>query len=484
MTIIASIFENIKKYPDRKAIIAEDAVITYRELGEYISLFASYLKQNGLEKEDRVVFQGVQNSAFTVICLGTLLAGGVSVPVEKNILRQNLDGIVRDTKAVFVFTRDDLPDFSLKGILGLCEGVSRVELPLPQPDDMSDIIFTTGTTGTSEGVVHTHGSQYAAIENALGFIKMPADNTEMIVPVLSHVYGLRRFYSNMVNGSTVVILEDLLPISRFFDMLEKHYVTSMTMNPSLLVMILKTTGRRIAGYADQLKYMVFSSAPLKKDCLIETIKLLPRTKIYNLYGSTEAGSTSGLDNVPHLDKEGCIGKPNCRSEYFLIDGDNFVTGTGPECTGFLAIKGPMVMKEYWGKPEKTEKVLKDGLYITQDVMYRDEEGFYYFMGRASDIISVGGFKVAPDEVEDAARKYAGINDCACVGKSDPLAGEVPVLFIVPHESHNEAEFIKHLKNNLENYKLPRQTIMVDEIPRTFNGKILRRKLKETFLKHS
>ncbi len=484
MTVISSILDNIKKHPDRKAIIAEDAVITYRELGEHISLFASYLKLNGLNNEERVVFQGIQNSAFVIICLGTLLAGGVCVPVEKTILRQNLDNIVRDIKAKFVFTVEELPDFSLKGILALCEGISRVELPLPRPDAMSDILFTTGTTGTPEGIMHTHKSHYATVENILGLIEMPGDNVTLITAALSHSYALRRFYANMVNGSTVAILEDLLPLSRFFDMIEKYQVTSIAMNPSLLVMILKITGEHIAKYADQLNYVELGGSSLKHDHLAEAVRLLPRTKIYNLYGSTEAGCTSGFDNALHIGKKGCIGKPNCRSEFFLVDGDNFVTGTGPECTGFLAVKGPGVMKGYWGKPDETKKVLKDGLYITQDLMYRDEEGFYYFMGRASDIISIGGFKVAPDEVEDAARKYTGINDCACVGKTDPVAGEVPVLFIVPHENHDAAEFIKHLRDNLENYKLPKQTIIVDEIPRTFNGKILRRKLKEALANHS
>jgi acyl-coenzyme A synthetase/AMP-(fatty) acid ligase len=481
MTIISAILNNIEKYPDRTAIIAEDASFTYHELGEYINLFASYLKQNGLKKEDCVVFQGIQNSAFVIICLGTLLAGGVSVPVEKNILRKNLDNIIHATKAKFVFTKEELPDFSLKGILALCEGVSKIVLSLPEADDVSDILFTTGTTGTPEGIIHTHRSHYATVENILGLIKMSENNITLLTAAMSHSFSIRRFYANMVHGSTVVILFDLLPISRFFEMIERHSVSSIAMNPSLLAMILKVTGEHMSKYKEQLDYIEVSSSPLKKEDLEEAVRLLPCTKIYNIYGSTEAGCTSGFDNALHIDKKACIGKPNCMAEFFLLNEGNIVTEIGPDNTGFLAVKGPIIMKGYLGKPAETEKVLKDGYYLTQDIMHRDEEGFYYFVGRASDIISIGGFKVAPDEVEDAARKYAGIKDCGCVGKANALSGEVPVLFVVPDTGYAEKELKEQLQHNLEGYKLPKEIIIVDEIPRTFNGKILRRKLKERLI---
>ena len=128
--------------------------------------------------------------------------------------------------------------------------------------------------------------------------------------------------------------------------------------------------------------------------------------------------------------------------------------------------------------KNTEKVLKNGYYITQDIVYKDEDNFFHLLGRQSDIISIGGLKIAPDEIEDIIKQYPGIVDCACVGKNNDIAGQVPVLFIVVNDKYNGAGMHDFIKVNLEPYKSPKEIHIIEEIPKTFNGKTLRRKLKE------
>lgn len=479
MTIIKALYENSIKFPDRLAVACSDGDLSYKELWEYVNKFASYLKKQGLKNGDAVVIQGVQNAAFIVILYGTLLSGGVVVPVDKNIKHDNMSDIINSTKSTIVFSNETLSDYSLSAILKLISDISLCEHTFPDEDDISDILYTTGTTGTPEGIIHTNKSHYATVENIFSTIKMPEHNTALIAAPLNHSFALRRFYANTVHGSSIIIIDNIMPLVHFFSILDKYNVTSIAMNPSALAIILKGSGNKIAGYYNQLNYIEFSSSPLKIDLLKEIINMLPNTKMYNIYGSTEAGCMTGYDNAEYLEQTGNIGHANINSDIYILDDDyNIIYGFGKDNAGFLAVKGPIVMQGYLNNKRNTEKVLKNGYYITQDIVYKDKDNFYHLVGRQSDIISIGGLKVAPDEIEDVIKNYPGITDCACVGKNDNIAGQVPVLFITVNEEYNGAEIYKFIKDKLEPYKCPKDIRIIEEIPKTFNGKILRRKLRE------
>lgn len=479
MTIIQALYENSVKYPERLAVACSDGEITYQELWEYVNRFAGYLKNNGLVNGDTVVIQGMQNAAFVVILFGTLLAGGVVVPVDKNIKQDNLKDIVNAVKSKKIFSQDTLASYDLSGISALISDIQLSEHIFPDEDCISDILYTTGTTGTPEGIIHTNKSHYATVENIFSTIKMPDDNKALIAAPLNHSFALRRFYANIVHGSSVVIIENIMPLTHFFGLMEKYKISSIAMNPSALAIILKGSGSKIANYKNQLDYIEFSSSPLKIDLLKEVMSMLPNTKMYNIYGSTEAGCITGYNNAEYLEQTGNIGYANINSDIYILDDNyNIIYGCGRDNTGFLAVKGPIVMQGYLNNKANTDKVLKNGYYITQDIVYKDEENFYHLVGRQSDIISIGGLKIAPDEIEDVIKHFPGVVDCACVGKSNEIAGQVPVLFLVVNDEYNGAELHKFIKDKLEPYKCPKEIHIIDEIPKTFNGKILRRKLKE------
>lgn len=479
MTIIKALYENSIKYPDRLAVSCCDGDISYKELWEYVNKFASYLKNQGLTTGDTVVIQGMQNTAFVIILFGTLLSGGVVVPVDKNITSNNLAEIVKSTKSKFIFSKETFTNYTLSGILDIISAVPIAEHIFPAEENISDILYTTGTTGTPEGIIHTNKSHYATVENIFSTINMPEHNIALIAAPLNHSFALRRFYANIVHGSSVIIIENIMPLAHFFGLLEKYKVTSIAMNPSALAIILKGSGNKISAYKNQLDYIEFSSSPLKIDLLKEIISMLPNTKMYNIYGSTEAGCMTGYDNAKYLEQTGNIGYANINSDIYILDENyNIIYGYGKDNAGFLAVKGPIIMQGYLNNQKNTEKVLKNGYYITQDIVYKDEDNFFHLLGRQSDIISIGGLKIAPDEIEDVIKQYPGIVDCACVGKNNDIAGQVPVLFIVVNDKYNGAGIHDFIKVNLEPYKSPKEIHIIEEIPKTFNGKTLRRKLKE------
>lgn len=476
MTILESIYINYKNKPNEKAVTAYDGSVTYKQLWEYMQSFATYIEKYGLTKGDRVIIHNKQNVGFAVMQLGLLLYGLAVCPVGENATKNDIEKTKNEISAKKLFL-DDEYDISLSGIENLLMNIKIKNFTFPEENMEADILYTTGTTGSPEGIIHTHKSHFATIENIIGILELDNINNLLITTPLHHSFALRRLYANLVLGYHTIILYKLMPLTNFFTYLKEYSVTSIVTNSSAMNIILQYGTKYLSKYAEQIQYIEFSTSPLKKDVIDKLINILPHTHLYNTYGSSEAATTLCLDMAKYGSKTGCIGKPTRHTKVLILDKDgNEISGYGLENKGYLAVAGKSIMKGY--VKNESNKNFNPCLYISKDIAYKDEEGFYYIVGRDDDIIATGGYKIAPEEVEDIAIQYNGINECACVGKPDKNAGQVPVLFITINNEYNENEFYKFLSNNLETYKYPKEIRTINEIPKTFNGKILRRQLRE------
>ncbi len=476
MTILESIYNNYKNRPNEKAITANDGTLTYKQLWENLELFATYIERYGLIKGDRVIIQNKQNIGFVIMQLGLLLYGLAVCPVGENATLDDIEKITKEINAKKSFL-DNEYDISLHGVETLLLNTNRKEHEFPEENMEADVLYTTGTTGSPEGIIHTHRTHFATIENIIGILEIDKENNLLITTPLHHSFALRRLYANLVLGYHTIILYKLMPLSNFFTYLKLYNITSIVTNPSAMNIILKYGIDYLGEYAAQLNYIEFSSSPLKDNIVEKLIQILPNTHLYNTYGSSEAATTLCLDMAKYRTKTGCIGKPTRHTKILILDQNgNEIIECGIDNKGYIAVVGKSIMKGY--VKEESNIKFNPYMYISKDIGYKDEEGFYYLVGRDDDIITVGGYKVAPEEVEDIALKYSGIKECACVGKLDKIAGQVPVLFIIINNKYNENELYKFLSSNLEPYKCPKEIRVIDEIPKTFNGKILRRKLKE------
>lgn len=477
MGILNKIKENSLKYPDRKAVIGVDGEITYSELWEKTTKFAIYLRSIGLSNGDTVILECMQNTGYVIALCGIMLAGGIVVPIEKNCDDIKLNKYIQDTSSKIIITQK----FFTVNLIEVDKYISNIEfnsINIPDENNISEILYTTGTTGNSEGIMHTFRSQYYTVDNKINLIQDTEHYTAMIVAPLNHAFGERCLYYHLILGNTAFIQEKIMPLKKLFQNIDKYQISSIALNPSALAIILSNSGDTISQFAHQIKYMEFSSSPLSAELLKQIMALLPYSKMYNTYGSTEAGCITGFDNAKELHRLNSIGKPNIHSNVFIVDDNGKkIEGNGIHNSGLLAMSGPLIMKGYYNNVVGTNETLKNGMYITKDVTYRDNDGYYYLLGRKSDIISIGGLKVAPDEVEDIIRKYPGVIECACVGKNDSIAGQVPVLFITVNDEYNGTEIYDFIKDKLEPYKCPKEIHIIDEIPKTFNGKIIRKDLR-------
>lgn len=481
-----SVLHYIKDYantqPDKYAVCETRKNVTYSEYWKNIRKMATVLSDNGIEKGMHVVIRCTQNIDFLVIFTALQYVGALPVPVEKTLGADRMAEIAKAVDASVVIADEELDTMRVYGnkeLVKAMQEAEEAELPLPEADDLSMILFTTGTTGKSKGVVLSHLNDVAIAENVIQGTRMTHENVEVIPMPLNHAFGLRRYQSDIVNGGTVCLMDGMVFVGTLWKLIEKYGVTSMALSPASLGMIFELSNDRIADYKDQLEYIQIGSAPLMEADKQRLIKLMPNLRLYNFYGSSEAGCSCILDFNSEDNKPGCIGTPTVNSiVHFVDENGNAVKGVSEENPALLAWGGPIVMQGYYNEPQLTEETMTDGYVMTKDLAYMDEAGRCILVGRSDDIVNYGGSKISPAEVEDVARGYEYIAECAYSSRADAITGELPVMLVVAKEGYDQAVFEAFLADRLESYKLPREYYFTEELPKTFKGTLLRKEIKK------
>lgn len=485
--MIRSIVEAIARFaqtqPDKFCLADSRNDVSYRGYWECIFGYAAHLGELGVGRGDRVVVKNGQNMETAVCGLSIQLLGAVFVPVEKNAADSRILEIAEAVEAKCCISGKPI-DVSciwekMGDVLSFRDGQADYEtFSWPDPDDTAEILFTTGTTGKSKGIELTHKNVVAVAENVIDGVEMKKDNVEVIPVPLSHSHGLRRYYGNMLNGSSVIILDGVIFYKKLFEKMDAFHATAMDLVPAALSALFKLSGDRLGDYKDQLEYVQLGSAPIPAQDRERLCRLLPNTRLYNFYGTTESGCSCILDFNAMKDKKNCIGRPTRHAHFVFVDEEGHPIDATEEHPGFLSCSGDMNMKGYYRSPKLNEETLRDGYIRTKDLSYMGEDGLIYMLGRQDDVIVTGGSKVAPDEIEGVAMEFPGIADCGCIPVDHPLLGKEPKLFVVMERdaAFDPTAIYQFLKDRLEAYKVPKQIEQIDRIPRTYNGKIQRKEL--------
>ena len=482
-SIVEAVASHAKQNPDKLCAADGRYELTYRMFWEHICGYAKHLQELGVAKGDCVVVRNAQNVVQLVTGLAIQLVGGIYVPVEKNVADQRILEIVDTVQAKYYIAAKvtEVPcGFERITEVMKCrdEDASYDDFVFPDSKDVAEILFTTGTTGKSKGIELIHRNVVAVSENVIDGVEMKKDNVEMIPVPLSHSHGLRRYYANMLNGSSVVIMANVVMTQVLFECIEKYHVTSMDLVPAALASIFNVSEDKLGEYKDQLDYVQLGSAPIPDVDKERLRRLLPNTRLYNFYGTTESGCSCIIDFNKYPEKKNCIGRPTCNAHFVFIGEEGTPIEATKETPGLLACSGEMNMVGYYKDAETTNSIMKNGYIQTEDLSYVDEDGMICLLGRQGDVIISGGNKIAPGEIEDVAGKYEGVLECACVPVDSPILGKEPKLFVVMKEgySFDQDAIYQYLRESLETYKVPKIIVEIDKLPRSFNGKILRREL--------
>lgn len=484
-TILKSIFEHAGHTPNKLCAADKSKSVTYNELCARIRSIAKYLYDNGVKQGDVVGLRSVQSVEFVAGFYGIQYMGAVVCPIEKTASKERTQEVLEQISSQYILDVTDLDLLGVKSLdidIGYNYSDMLSECADVQDDDISDIIFTTGTTGKSKGILVSYKTDVAIAENVIDSVSMGENEVELITSPTSHSLAIRRINAAMYIGSSVILSENFLLYDNFWGLIDRYHVTAITFVPAILNLILEAYKDKLGDYDTQLNYIQLGSAPLHETVKEKLISLLPTTRLYNTYGATESGCTIILEFSKYGNKPGCIGRTTLNTKLFFTDESrtNILNAVDDKTAGYLAFAGNMNMTGYINDPAQTAEVLKDGIIYTNDIGYLGKDGLVYLLGRVGEVINSGGLKINPVEIEEVAGKIDGIKDCACVPMKDKRRGEVPKLFVVFEEGEvlNNKEIKDYIKQYLEDYKIPVKIQQIDEIPRTFNGKIIRKQLIE------
>lgn len=439
------------------------------------------LLEYGIKANDCLMVECDQSVDFLLIKLACELIGAICVPIEMGASSNRKEVIREETESVLWIYKTDMIDTltSISYHDVTRDNEKQYHFEFPHKSQTSEILYTTGTTGKSKGVIMTNGANIAVAENIRDGVKMREDNVEFIPVPICHSHGIRSCYANLLNGSTVVIMDGLINVNHVFDMLQKYSVSAIDASPNAMKMLIKLSKGKFWEFARSLDYIQLGTASLPENLKSELLENLTDVRLYNFYGSTESGRSCVLDFSHEKFRLNCVGKSTKNAEIVFTDESHNVVHTDKEHLGLLATKGPMNMVGYWRNEELTNTILENGFVYTSDLGYKDDEGFCYVLGRNDDVINYNGIKISPEEIEEVVTKYNDIIDAACASKEDAKMGQVPKLYIVVRnpESFDMKGFTEYLQANIDNNKVPKQIEYIDEIPRTYNGKIQRNKLR-------
>ncbi len=489
-TIIECVKEHAENTPDREAIITPASSVTYRELFELTKGYAGYLDSLGVKKGDIVLVKSSQSVDFIVIYLAIHLLGGRITALEKSIRNEGIYTIASQLNASAIISNDaavleswDCIYADTRTVMEDAKKYHFENYTFPQLSDPADILYTTGTTGVSKGVQTTHEILAATAENLIHGCHYMEDFMLIIPGPLNHSNPIRNVYASLINGNSACILNGMMNLKAFFDALEHPCKkAACCLPPSAIRMLLQLSGSKISEYADRIDYIVSSTAPYPEADMKRMSSLLPTVRLYNSYGSSESGVSCMYNYNEYPGKVNCVGRPTVNSEIIIVDQHDREKEilSSPDNPGLLTTRGPINMIGYVNAPELTSEYLKDGVVYTNDIAYKDEDGFVYILGRQGDVINVGGLKVAPTEVEAAALTYEGVKDCICIAVKDAISENVLKLLIVMEDGAvlDGKAMQTYLAGKLESYKVPRWYETTDEIARTYNGKLDRKAYRE------
>lgn len=478
-TSVERIFWYANNTPDKVAIICKDEITTYADLGRLVFSISEFLKSKGIEKGYKVAVQALHDKHCVALYYAIHYIGAVLVPLEKNAPEIRVREIVSDTDSKLVISNIEVEDsnwYTYKTI----EEESSIKreydfrtLVFPNLDDACEMVFTTGTTGKSKGVLITHRnvSWYAyALAKA---IHMKEDNRFFITTPLNHAGGLRRTHLSLANGCALVYMDGLLNLKKYFEYIEKYNVTSLYLPPVAIRLLINSTKDELNKYKDQIDFVYSSSSPLPIGDCEELKKLLPNTRLYNAYEASETPGVSVYDYNTNEVLKNCMGQANPGVELAILnDNGNIVKEANVE--GQICIKSPMNMKGYYNAPELTAEVMNGEWYVSSDLGVLDEQGNIYYNGRKGDVINIGGYKISPIDVEEVALLSGMAKECICILSENKQGYPILKLLAVPGDNFDVKEILKFIGTRLEPYKVPKEIEIIDEVHKTFNGKLDRK----------
>jgi long-chain acyl-CoA synthetase len=457
--------------PDAIALRAGTDTVTYRELASRAARVAGALRSEGVEPGARVTIEGHNTISFVVSYLGVLRAGAVAVPLNPHAPDPELDREIGTVEPAVVLG----PPLDGAGDAEPADTVPR------EDSDVAVLLFTAGTAGAPKAAMLTHGNLASNIRQVLDHpgLALNAGDVSLGVLPLFHVFGLNAVLGiGLAAGASTVLFENFDPAGAVHAVRD-NLVSVVAGVPAMYHAFLELDDDAAPPESfESVRLAVSGAAPLDED-LLDGMHKRFGVVVHDGYGLTEAAPIVTTSAIGRQERTaGSIGPPLPGIDVRLVDadGDDVLPGD----PGEIWVRGPNVFPGYWRDPDATAHALTpDGWLRTGDVAVADDGGELSLVDRAKDLIIVSGFNVYPAEVEEALLDHPDVAEAAAAGEPDPRTGEAIVAFVVPEPgtSPSPDALLALCCRSLARYKCPTRVEVVDALPRSFAGKVLRSQLR-------
>ncbi|WP_438311317.1 long-chain-fatty-acid--CoA ligase [Sporosarcina sp. FA9] len=525
-----------KKYPDKTAIHFLGKDVSYKEFHESSLKFANYLRSIGIVKGDRVAIMLPNCPQNAIAYFGILYSGAIVVQTnplytEREIEYQMVDSgakaiitldllyprvmkVVKNTKLEHVIVtgiKDYLPfpknivypfiqkrehgitvKVEHRGINHLFTEIMKtakmdaINFDFDFEEDVAILQYTGGTTGPPKGVMLTHKNLISntTMCNAWLYKCKEGEETGLGVLPFFHVYGMTTVLILTVMLGNKMVLLPKFDATTTLKTIQKQKPTLFPGAPTIYIGLLNHPDLKKYDLSS-IKACISGSSALPVE-IQEKFEEVTGGKLVEGYGLTETSPVTHANFVWSDNRQkGSVGVPWPDTDSVILGPDGAEPLAFGE-VGEIAVKGPQVMKGYWNKPQDTEETFRDGWFLTGDLGYMDEQGYFYVVDRKKDMIIAGGFNIYPREIEEVLYEHEAIQECVAAGIPDAYRGETVKVFIVLKEGAKvtEEELNTFCRARLAAFKVPRQYEFRTELPKTAVGKILRRTLIEEEKKKS
>ena len=493
-----NIAKNIERaslyFPEKAALIFEGQTYSYKELNERVNRLANALRALGVEKGDRVGVFLPNIPAFPIAYFAAQKLGAIVVSINVMSKKREVKYIADDSGCKILFTtgelreevpRDELP--ALEKII-IAEGEAGNDLDMEtlmsgaaaecrcldmDPNDPAAILYTSGTTGFPKGATLTHmnimsNSASAGNHSLVG----PEDRMQLFVP-LFHCFGQNFIMNSAFTKCATLVMHRRFEPEPVLEAVVSHRVTMLFAVPTIFIYLLNMDTSRYD--LSSVRYCFTAAATMPRETALQWKEKFG-IFAHEGYGLTEC-SPHTLYNHSYRFKHGSVGTPIENVDVRVADDEGNELPPGEQ--GEIIVRGPNVMKGYWGKPEETARAIRNGWLRTGDIGKMDDEGYFYITDRLKDMINAAGFNVYPNEVEQVIYQHPAVQEAAVYGVSDPIRGETVHASIVLKDGMQASEesIIEFCRANMSAYKVPRKIILTRELPKSPTGKILKRILR-------
>lgn len=466
---------------------------TYAQLDEAVRRTAAALLDKGLKPGDRLMIRLQNTSSYALLFFGALAAGIVPLPASSQLTAEEAEFLLKDSGARGIAIADefDMPTgaavrFSSMDVEAMISHSRIIDYADTEADDPGYLVYTSGTSGTPKGVLHAHRAAWGRRPMYKGWYGIRSDDVVLHAGAFNWTYTLGVGLTDpWANGATTVLFTGEKDVQVWPLLLERYKATLLAAVPSLYRQILKYCD--LSAVDLQMFRHGLTAGEALSPTLLQGWRQATGTNLYEALGMSECSTY--ISTGPSMGiREGSPGKPQPGRAIAILDAEDIDNNRPlpPEQTGLLAIhrSDPGLMLGYWNRPEEDGNVYRRDWFVGGDLARFDQDGYLWYEGRADDVMNAMGYRVSPLEVEAAIASHANVAEvgvCEIQVRSDV---SVIAAFIVPAnpDEADAASILSHTADHLATYKQPREVVFVETLPRSSNGKLLRRELVVAFAK--